>query len=149
MSALRILTVALTAAVLAIAGCANNSTGAEPGATTPAAAPIVVDRTGGNVGVNDHVVLQPDGSWTATDKSGTSKSGKLTSQQTAAVYQIAGSEAFAAEAAAAASPGRCMDAPTVTITYGDRKVSFMDCGTPDTPAKASALLQLIQQQVFQ
>jgi hypothetical protein len=137
----------LAVAALAVGGCAKSS-GTEPGSTAAARSPIMLDRTGGNVPVNDHVVLQPDGSWTATDKSGATKTGKLTAEQTAGVYQIAESPAFASEAAKSPEPARCMDAPTVTISYADRKVTFLDCGTPDTPAQAAALLHAIQQRIL-
>jgi hypothetical protein len=148
MTRLRLVLALLVAATLAIAGCGGSSDDQPGSLTTTTGSPITVDRTGGNAPVDDHVVLQPDGTWTATDKSGATKAGKLNAQQTAAAYAIVNSTAFAAEAARPPATARCIDAPTVTISYGSQKVVFLDCGTPDAPAQAGALLRTIQEQIL-
>lgn len=148
MTRLRLALTLLATVTLATAACGASSKDQPSSSATTTTAPITVDRAGGNLPVNDHVVLQPDGSWTATDRSGASKTGKLTAQQTSAAYAIVNSTAFASEAARPPATPRCIDAPTVTITYGPQKVIFVDCGTPDTPAQAAALLRAIQQQIL-
>jgi hypothetical protein len=139
---------ALAAALLiALTGCARSdeTTSAGPSAGTVS---IVVDRIGGNVPVNDHVVVNPDGSWTATNNAGQSRSGQLSAEQTTAVYKIVTSPAFASEAAQPTAAQRCIDAPTVTITAGDTKVTFVDCMDSSTPPTAAQLLHVVQEKIL-
>jgi hypothetical protein len=107
----------------AVAGCTK---------TTPLAgnSAITVIRAGGDVGVDDRLVVEPDGSWTYTDNSGKhqAQTGKLDADKVAAAYAIVRSEGFAAEIARPSYPPGCIDPPQVTIAVDGHQSSFISCG---------------------
>lgn len=147
MTRLRIGSALILGLLILLTGCAK--AGPTPGGTTPSAnVSIVLDRVGGDKAVRDHAVLNPDGSWTATDTSGKTKTGQLTAEQTAAVYKIATSAAFTTEAAKPTWEPKCVDAPTNTLTVGDKRVTFVDCLNDSTPASAASVLKVFQEKIL-
>src|SRR5215467_901448 len=123
--------VAVLAAVLTASACDNRQNGPDNSRPSSAAAlpSITVVRTGGIAGVNDKLVIGPDGAWTATDKRGTTRTGQLTADQIAAVRALATAPGLAGEAGHTAGPSNCADAFDYAVTVGPRQVGYVDCPT--------------------
>jgi hypothetical protein len=149
--------VALAATLVVLTGCAApDTTSSTPGARTaspvgpspsvassPAVAATLV-RTGGQLGVNDVVVVDAQGHWTDTDQDGKQRSGQLTPQQQNELTELTKSPAFASEAARPTTAPLCMDAYIYTITAGRAVVSYVDCPDDTTrPPTAMAITKLL------
>lgn len=146
-SKLRAGSVLIVGMLILLAGCSKD-TGTTPGGTASGKSTIVLDRTGGDKQVKDHVALNPDGSWTATDKSGATRTGQLPAEPTATIYQIVTGSAFAAEATKPTWEPQCIDAPANTLTVGDKKITFVDCLNGSTPPNAAAVLRVFQEKIL-
>jgi hypothetical protein len=140
------------AVVLNVAACDNRQTGTGtdgPSATVTAgnALPrITIRRTGGFAGVDDQLVVEPNGAWTATDKLDKRRSGQLTPDQVAAVRALATAPARAGEAGHSAGLTNCMDAFTYAVTIGSEQIGYVDCPSDSgLPAATIALVNQVQQ----
>jgi hypothetical protein len=137
--------------LIVLAGCAGpqgagSSTPipvASPSSAAPAAAQVTLVRTGGLPAVNDRVVVDANGAWTATDAAGKQRTGQLTAQQRDRLTQLLASGQLAREAQPS-QPARCIDALLYTLTVGTSAVSYVDCpddnSRPETTAAIVALL---------
>ncbi|MBX6355985.1 MAG: hypothetical protein IRZ05_09045 [Micromonosporaceae bacterium] len=101
-------------------------------------------RTGGFIGVEQTLVVRPDGvwAWGGADAGGGPHSGRLTSAQRAELARLARSPALAAEARRKQGPAQCADGYTYQLTVGSLTVSWVDCD-PDTPPTAVAITDLL------
>ncbi|WP_194924757.1 hypothetical protein [Catenulispora pinisilvae] len=132
-------------------GSANGHSGATVSApadsttTATASVPnITVQRTGGFAGAKDTVDLAPHGSWTATDKSGTRRTGELTPDQATRITTLAADPRLTTEAARSRPPTRCRDAYSYVLTVGAVRVAFVDCpADPDQPAASLTLTKQV------
>jgi hypothetical protein len=118
-------------------------TGAPPAA--PASPPrITVRRTGGFVGVEQTLVVRPDGGWAwgGADAGGAPRSGKLTAPQRAELDRLSGLPALAAEAKRKTGPPQCADGFDYTLAVGSLTVSWVDCD-PVAPPTAVAITDLL------
>jgi hypothetical protein len=144
--------VTILAVLVLLAGCAaRDGAGSStvPGPTVTSTAPgtavqVTLVRTGGLPGVNDRVVVDGSGNWTATDRTGKQRSGQLTAQQRDQLARLATSGRLAAEAARPSQPARCMDAYSYTVTVAQNTVSYVDCpGDGARPETAAAIVELL------
>ncbi|MFC7758460.1 protealysin inhibitor emfourin [Catellatospora bangladeshensis] len=145
-------TAVVAALFLVVAACtATGDPGGTPSVATSGSAvmpSVTVVRTGGIAGVNDTFIVNPDGSWTVTDKAGTTKSGKLNAQQAHELQRLATEPAFAAESRQQRGQTKCADAfaykVTVTGDAGPVLVSFSDCPSDENlPQTAMAISVLV------
>lgn len=128
---------------------APGTTAGTPGASTPAeaspapAARVVVRRSGGIAGGNDTVTVEPDGRWTAVDRAGTRRTGRLTAADLDRLRLLA-AEPRLTEGGTADAVGRCSDAYEYRLTVGTATVDWTDCPVAGTPPQAaSALVALV------
>jgi hypothetical protein len=143
----------MTAVILTLlAGCGDragvgmDSASASPPAGDPA---VSLVRTGGFAGVHDQAVIAPDGAWTATDRAGTQRSGRLTDAQRDALRRLAADPRLAREAARTQGPTRCADVYEYDLTVDAVRVHFIDCPTdPDRPAAAAAVVTWVARTVW-
>jgi hypothetical protein len=122
-----------------------------PSAATgaPSAAPgspprITVRRTGGFVGVEQTLVVRPDGvwAWGGADAGGAPSGGRLTAAQRSELARLAKLPALAAEARKKPGPPQCADGYNYKLTVGSLAVSWVDCD-PVTPPTAVAITDLL------
>jgi hypothetical protein len=126
-----------------------------PSAATgaPSAAPgspprVAVRRTGGFAGVEESLVVRPDGVWVwgagaaGADQRGAPRSGRLAAAQRAELARLAASPALAREARQKPGPPQCADGFTYALTVGSMNVSWVDCD-PVTPPTAVAITNLL------
>jgi hypothetical protein len=111
------------------------------GAALPA---ITLRRTGGIAGVSDTVTVDPGGAWTATDKAGRRRTGRLTADQIAQVRALAVDPRLAAEARRSPGPSRCQDAFQYAVTAGATTVTYVDCPSDERPPAAEALVAALR-----
>lgn len=125
---------------------------ATPGTTTPGgtasgapaatASRVTLTRSGGIAGGADTVTVEPDGRWTATGRTGATRTGQLSPADLDRLRALAGS------APSGGGPGRpdvrCADTYTYRLTIGANTVEWTDCPSgPQPPAAASALADLL------
>lgn len=129
--------------VLFLAGCATDA----PAVPKDTAVEIV--RTGGDMGINDRLVVQPDGSWAYTDSSGkrSNHSGKLPADKLAAARAIVDRPGFAAEISVSEWSATCVDPPTIVVKVADRQTKFASCGDPNQK-NMNDLLRLLQEEIY-
>lgn len=141
--------VATTAALLvALTGCATTgSTPSSPIAVSSSAttaAPVVLTKSGGIAGLRDTVTVEPDGRWTAVDKTGATRSGQLSPADLDRLRQLTTGPRLAAEPTDTAAPTNCADAFTYQLTVGSHTSGYVDCPTdPDRPATTAAVADLL------
>jgi hypothetical protein len=119
--------------------------GSKGGTSRSAADPVVsLIRTGGFAGVHDEVTIGADGSWTVTDRTGTSRTGRLTDQQRDALRRLAADPRLVQEPTRTQGPSRCADVYNYVLTVNGRRISFIDCPTDDNrPLASIALIELV------
>lgn len=148
----RFLLLGLLGAALLLAGCADAGSGPGGGGASPTAtsAPVVsLVRTGGFAGVTDQVTVAADGTWSATDRTGGRRTGRLSEQQRAELDRLAGDPALAREAGRVPSPSNCADTYSYQLTVGGVRVDFVDCPTDtDPPPTAAAIVGLVTRAVW-
>lgn len=158
----------LVAVLLATAGCdtpspstptptptptqattAQTPTG-EPSASTPArpagADVVTLAKTGGLVGVNVVIKVQPDGRWRVDDGGRTVRSGLLGAAQLARLRDLLADPRLAGEAAGSMSrPPRCADAFMYLLVVDYQLVNYEDCANLDRPpVVTTAVIQLLE-----
>lgn len=101
-------------------------------------------RTGGFAGVQDTLVVQPDGRWRRTRRTAAAASGQLTAPQREELRRLAADPRLAAEATRTRPPTRCRDAFSYTVTVAGTTVGYVDCpADPDRPAAAVEVVRLL------
>jgi hypothetical protein len=98
------------------------------GSATAVDALVTFSRTGGLAGVNDTLVVRPDGSYTAQTRQG-SRSGKLSADELNAL-KAALASADLSKLPTANDNGGVADGYTYTITYGGRQITAKDGSIP-------------------
>src|SRR5262249_27903373 len=120
---------AVAAGVLLLSGCATD---ARP---VSAGSPVQISRQGGDMGIDDQLVIQPDASWTLTfkDKAGhdQARTGRLADDKVAQAREIMKRPGFAQEISVAQWSAHCVDPPNVVVKVGDRQSAFVECDDPD------------------
>ncbi|WP_405115862.1 hypothetical protein OG559_14140 [Micromonospora sp. NBC_01405] len=124
---------------------APGTTAGTPGASVPAeaspapAARVVVRRSGGFAGGSDTVTVEPDGRWTAVDRAGTRRTGRLTAADLDRLRRLA-AEPRLTEGGTADAAGRCSDAYEYRLTVGTATIDWTDCPVAGTPPQAASAL---------
>jgi hypothetical protein len=105
---------------------------------------VVVERTGGIAGVQDIVTVEPDGHWTRGSRRSSAGNGQLSDDQRSRLRALATSPKLRDEATRKVSTAFvCSDAFQYTVTVGDTKVRYEECGTNSTPETASQIATLV------
>ncbi|WP_262282782.1 protealysin inhibitor emfourin [Micromonospora sp. MA102] len=141
MRAIPVAATLLAALLTPLAGCARD--GGAPASDGPApatAAPVVLTKSGGIVGLDDTVTVQPDGRWTRVDRAGASRTGRLSDADLDRLRQLATDSRLAAEAAATVPATMCADAFSYRLTVGPTTTGYVDCPPQATPPPATAAL---------
>ncbi|NES31433.1 hypothetical protein GCE86_23610 [Micromonospora terminaliae] len=136
----------LLAALLApLAGCArDDGAAATDGPAPTTAVPVVLTKSGGIVGLQDTVTVQPDGRWTRVDRAGASRTGRLSDADLDRLRHLATDSRLAAEAAVTIPATMCADAFSYRLTVGPTMSSYVDCPPDATPPPAtSAVVDLL------
>lgn len=133
----------LLAALLApLGGCAQNGGRPAPdsaaSATTAPAVPVVLTKSGGIVGLEDTVTVEPDGRWTRVDRAGASRTGRLSDTDLDRLRRLASDSRLVAEATATIPATMCADAFSYRLTVGPTTTSYVDCPPELTPPPATA-----------
>ncbi|MFC8615775.1 hypothetical protein ACFT9M_05050 [Micromonospora purpureochromogenes] len=103
---------------------------------------MALTRSGGFAGGAETVTVEPDGRWTATGRTGATRTGQLSPADLDRLRALAGS---APSGGGPARPDvRCADTYTYRLTIGANTVEWTDCPSgPQPPAAASALADLL------
>jgi hypothetical protein len=133
----------LVTGVLLLAGCATDAP------AMPKDATVEIVRTGGDMRIDDRLVVRADGTWTYTDSSRlrSNQSGKLPADKLARVRAIVDRPGFAEEIAVPSWEATCVDPPTVVLKVGDRQSKFVSCDDPDQK-NLNDLLQLLLEEIY-
>jgi hypothetical protein len=132
-------------ALVVVAGCARNQATTPASSPAQAMTPVTVTRTGGLPGVNDRVTVTADGGWTATDRSGKTRTGRLSAGQLTRLTELSGSGQFAAEATRPTQPVLCMDALAYTVAVSGTTVSYVDCPDSTPPPTTASIVRLVSE----
>lgn len=132
--------------VLAMGGCATDA------AEVPLDTPVEIVRQGGDMQVDDRLVIQPDGAWTYTavgtaTASGPSRSGRLPADKVEQAREILKRPGFAEELSIERWEAHCIDPPNITVKVGDRQTAFVSCDDPDQK-NMNDLLHLLLEEIY-
>ncbi|GAA4726657.1 hypothetical protein [Phytohabitans rumicis] len=113
---------------------------------TTAARGVTIERTGGFVGIDQSIVVEPDGRWTYRRSrigsgGGTPQTGRLTSAERAELQGLLANPRLAREVGKSSD---CADGFEYTLVTGRTKVQWADCGT-GSPATAMQIVTLVEQ----
>ncbi|MDQ7906651.1 hypothetical protein RB614_19225 [Phytohabitans sp. ZYX-F-186] len=103
--------------------------------TTVAAAGVTVERTGGFVGIDQNITVEPDGRWTyyrsrVGQGGGTPVRGRLNDAQLADLRALLADPQLGREVGESSD---CADGFVYTLVTGPTKVEWADCGTGSPP----------------
>jgi hypothetical protein len=111
-----------------------------PSPATPLRSPVQVTRSGTMAGINQSILIAPDGAWTLTDRrKGTSRQGRLSTGDVARLAALLADPRLGGEAAAKAPPGVCSDGLVSVISASGLVLRDDGCGTGNHPATAAVL----------
>jgi|GEM_PF-1341855 len=124
-------------------GSASPSASASPttGATAPAGT-VRLQVTGGFVGKNDVLTVEPDGSWTFTGRTGT-RHGTLSAARADRLHQLTTDPKLAAEARLRMPKHTCADGISYRLTVGSLSLTRADCGGTGTTPTFNAIVELL------
>jgi hypothetical protein len=115
----------------------------DPGGTT-AAARVTLTRSGGFAGRGDTVTVEPDGRWTAVDRAGSRRTGRLDPADLGRLRGLAADPRLADEARRSTTPTGCADVFTYRLTVDNLETGYVDCPADTGPPPATrALVELI------
>ncbi|MET8120188.1 hypothetical protein [Micromonospora sp. NPDC005189] len=128
------------------------ATDAPPATIAPTVAPtvsaaasrVMLKRSGGFAGRGDVVTVEPDGQWTAVDRAGSRRTGRLSPADLGGLTGLAADPRLAAEARRTTPSSACADAFSYQLTVGTIETGYVDCPTETTPPPATrALVELL------
>jgi len=112
--------------------------------TGGAAARVTLRSSGGFAGRGDVVTVEPDGQWTAVDRAGSRRSGRLTPADLGSLSGLAADPRLAAEARQPSSPTSCADTFHYRLAVGGIETGYVDCPADAPPPPATqALVELL------
>ena len=97
-----------------------------PPATPALPAPVTITRTGGIAGVNQTIIIQPNGDWVFTGRGGKKEQGTLAPSVVIGLGGVVSQPAFLDEMRLKPN-GACADAFHYAVTIGTESTSFEDC----------------------
>jgi hypothetical protein len=136
---------ALVTLLATAAGCAAGpDTPAPPPSggvpsSTATAARVVLSRSGGVAGRGDTVTVEPDGRWTAVDRAGARRTGRLEGADLDRLRRLAADPRLTS-GGTDDPDGRCSDAFEYRLAVGDATVDWTDCPVAGPPPPAAAEL---------
>jgi len=105
---------------------------------------LTVTRSGGITGAMDELVIAPDGSWTFTNrKTAASQRGTLTPAQVTQLIALVSNPALATEARMSPPPMACSDSFVYTISVGDLRLRYDQCGGTGKRPVTEALIAAV------
>ncbi|MCW2642782.1 MAG: hypothetical protein JWP76_5088 [Dactylosporangium sp.] len=107
----------------------TDATATPEGAATPAAYLVEYGRRGGLAGVDDRLVVQPDGSFTISHRGGTVSHGRMSPADLTKLRQVLEASHFGQIPVMTASGG-VADAFTYHVVYAEHEVTAADGGVP-------------------
>ncbi|WP_377513469.1 protealysin inhibitor emfourin [Micromonospora vulcania] len=111
---------------------------------TGAAGPVQLTRSGGFAGRGDRVTVEPDGRWTAVDRAGSRRTGKLSAADLGRLRGLAADPRLASESRVPTASTGCADAFTYRLSVGTIETGYVDCPSETTPPPATrALVELL------
>jgi hypothetical protein len=110
--------------------------------STAAPVRVTVTRSGGFAGVQQRVVIEPDGRWIRAGGSADTPIGQLSADQIAQLQRLAHEPVVAATGAPPSRNPRCADGYVYTVSIGAATTAYTDCGgaRPEIPAQIVALV---------
>ncbi|MGC4877066.1 hypothetical protein ACLQ26_12520 [Micromonospora sp. DT43] len=115
-----------------------------PGAPDAAAGRVTLFRSGGFAGRGDNVTVEPDGQWTAVDRAGGRRTGKLDAADLGRLRGLAADRRLATEARRTGTTTSCSDAFSYRLTVGAVETGYVDCpADPAPPPATRALVELL------
>lgn len=113
-------------------------------APTAAAARVVLTRSGGFAGRGDTVTVEPDGRWSAVDRAGSRRTGRLSGADLDRLRRLVADPALAAEAGRPSAPTTCHDAFDYRLTVGTVETGYVDCPSDGgAPTTTRAVVELL------
>ncbi|MDO3703774.1 hypothetical protein Q3W71_19085 [Micromonospora sp. C28SCA-DRY-2] len=111
----------------------------------PSGGRIVLTRTGGFAGRGDTVAVEPDGRWTAVDRAGSRRTGRLEPADLDRLRRLVADPRLPTEAGLANIDTACRDAFSYRLTVGDVETGYVDCPADGTiPEVTSAVVALLE-----
>ncbi|MEU7848793.1 hypothetical protein AB0B74_15735 [Micromonospora parva] len=122
----------------------TSTPGSTPTTASAAASQVTLRSSGGFAGRGDVVTVEPDGRWTAVDRAGSRRTGRLSPADLGSLTALAADPRLAAEARQTSSPTGCADVFHYRITVGAIETGYVDCPTESPPPPATqALVKLL------
>ncbi|MGW4502332.1 hypothetical protein ACWENR_27465 [Micromonospora sp. NPDC004336] len=111
---------------------------------TGAAARVVLTRSGGFAGRGDTVTVEPDGRWTAVDRAGARRAGRLPAADLERLRRLLADPRLAAEADRPPAGATCADAFHYRLTVGAVETGYEDCPPDAAPPEVTrAVVELL------
>ncbi|MBQ1010426.1 hypothetical protein KBX53_05600 [Micromonospora sp. M51] len=134
-----------TPAPTATVPTAGTSTpGSTPTAASAAAAQVTLRSSGGFAGRGDVVTVEPDGRWTAVDRAGSRRTGRLSPADLGSLTALAADPRLAVEAGQPTTATNCADVMHYRLTVGSTETGYADCPAEGPPPPATqALVKLL------
>ncbi|MFG2048592.1 hypothetical protein ACGFIW_14330 [Micromonospora sp. NPDC048935] len=105
---------------------------------------VTLRTSGGFAGRGDAVTVEPDGQWTAVDRAGSRRTGRLTPADLGRLTGLAADPRLAAEARQPTRSTVCSDALSYLLTVGGTETGYADCPADAPPPPATqALVKLL------
>ena len=123
---------------------AATATPPNPGTSPATNLSITIRKSGGIAGVNETLVVDAQGRWTRTTKTGTS-TGQLTQAQLAQAAKLATDPRLIAEAQTKQSTAGCADAFVYAVTIQSVTITYSDCGSGSPPPATTELVRFLEQ----
>jgi hypothetical protein len=124
------------------------STGNQPPPPATGTARVVVRRTGGIAGVQQTLIVQPNGEWAYTSNragqsGGKQLTGKLTADQMSQLQAQLRDPDLATEARNRPGPGHCNDGFNYVVSVGDISIAWQSCMSSNEPKTATEIARLL------
>ncbi|MEU7754598.1 hypothetical protein [Micromonospora sp. NPDC049171] len=105
---------------------------------------VILRTSGGFAGRGDAVTVEPDGQWTAVDRVGSRRTGRLIPADLGRLTGLAADPRLAAEARQPTRSTVCADAFDYRLTVGGTETGYVDCPADAPPPPATqALVKLL------
>ncbi|MFD6678680.1 MULTISPECIES: hypothetical protein [Micromonospora] len=112
--------------------------------TVGAAAQVTLRSSGGFAGRGDVLTVEPDGRWTAVDRAGSRRTGRLSPADLGSLTILAADPRLAAEAGQPTTATNCADVMHYRLTVGSTETGYADCPAEGPPPPATqALVKLL------
>ncbi|MEU4530949.1 hypothetical protein AB0F49_22235 [Micromonospora ureilytica] len=105
---------------------------------------VTLRGSGGFAGRGDSIVVEPDGQWTATDRAGSRRIGRLTPADQGLLAGLAADPRLGTEARQPTTATTCADVMHYRLTVGSNETGYADCPAEGPPPPATqAVVKLL------